>query len=157
MSNLSETERNVIIAIQDGLPLDKRPYRCIAEEVGITEDEAMEIVKTLQDRGVIKRLGVVPDHYALGYLYNGMTVWEIPEDEVEEIGLALAEEDYVTHSYQRPRYPPDWTYNLFAMVHGKDEEEVERRIEELQEKVGYECDVLYSTEKLKKTGIRLAK
>lgn len=155
MSKLTETERAVIVAIQDGLPLDRRPYKRMAEEAGVTEEEAMETVEELQDRGVIKRLGAVPDHYALGYRFNGMTVWDVPDDRVEEVGMALAEEDYVTHSYQRPRYPPDWTYNLFAMVHGKDEEEVEERVEELQEKVGLECDILYSTDKLKKTGIRL--
>jgi DNA-binding Lrp family transcriptional regulator len=111
------------------------------------------------DAGVIRRIGVVPNHYAIGYTANGMSVWNVDDDRVDELGAAVGAFDFVTHCYRRPRQLPDWPYNLFAMVHGRDRQEVARQTERIAALLGDACrdhDVLYSSRILKKSGLRIA-
>jgi len=113
----------------------------------------------LRERGVIRRIGAAPNHYALGLTANGMTVWDVEDDAAHRLGAAVGALDCVTHCYLRPRVPPDWRYNLFAMVHGQSRAEVETKRAEIAALLGPACrasDILYSTRILKKTGLRLA-
>jgi DNA-binding Lrp family transcriptional regulator len=66
--------------------------------------------------------------------------------------------DFVSHCYHRPRHLPVWPYNLFAMVHGRDRDEVEAKVRTIADLLGTADrghTVLYSTRILKKTGLRL--
>jgi DNA-binding Lrp family transcriptional regulator len=154
---LDAIDRKIIEATQAGLPLTPEPYRAIAEKLGLTADEVMARLSAMQDRGIIRRIGAVPNHYQLGYHYNGMTVWDIPDDKIDELGQQVGQLEFVSHCYHRPRHLPDWPYNLFAMVHGKTQADVDRQIKQIADLLGdYNrgCDVLYSTKILKKTGFR---
>ena len=115
---------DLIDAIQGGLPLVPRPYLEVAERLGCTEVEVIDHLSKLLDNGIIKRLGVVVRHHELGYRANAMVVWDIADDQVDRLGLLLGDQDCVTLCYQRPRRLPDWPYNLFCMVHGRDRSEV---------------------------------
>jgi len=160
---LSPAERDLVLAIQDGLPLTETPYADVAAEVGRDVGWVVETVRRFTEEGKVRRVGAVPNHYSLGYTENGMTVWNVPDDHVEEVGTAVAEFDFVTHCYERPRHERVWPYNLFAMTHGRTEAESEARIAEVRERIAEYVDVgdddwdtLFSTRILKKTGIRLA-
>lgn len=112
----------------------------------------------MQDSGVIRRIAIAPNHYRLGMTANGMTVWDVEDARVAELGAQVGALPFVTHAYERPRAPPDWTYNLFAMVHGATRDEVEAkraRIATLLGAASRANDILYSTRILKKTGLRL--
>ncbi len=155
---IDDIDRRIIRATQGGLPLVERPYHAIADEVGVPPHEVMGRIDRMLIAGIIRRIGAVPNHYALGYKANGMTVWDVADEHVAEIGARLAALDYVSHCYERPRQPPAWPYNLFAMVHAKTRDEVEARRAEMAVLIGDACrghDVLYSTRILKKTGMRL--
>ena len=105
-----------------------------------------------------RRIGAVPNHYALGYKANGMTVWDVPDERVDELGEKVGALDFVSHCYHRPRHLPDWPYNFFAMVHGHDRDEVEElahRIAGLIGDANHGHEILYSTRILKKTGLRI--
>jgi DNA-binding Lrp family transcriptional regulator len=109
--------------------------------------------------GVIRRIGAVPNHYALGYTANGMSVWDVDDAACDDLGIVVGKLEFVTHCYRRPRRLPDWPYNLFAMVHGKTREEVAANLEVIRALLRDSCrggDVLYSTGILKKTGLRIA-
>ncbi len=101
----------------------------------------------------------MPNHYRLGYTANGMSVWDVPDAEVGPIGRQVGALAFVSHCYRRPRHPPHWPYNLFAMVHGRTRAEVAAKVEHIAGLLG-EADrghaVLYSRRILKKTGLRLA-
>lgn len=156
---LDETDRAIVVATQGGLPLVARPWHAVAEVVGVEPDEVMRRAQRMLDSGVIRRIGVVPNHYALGYRANGMSVWDVPDHLVDTLGEMIGRFDFVTHCYCRPRRLPVWPYNLFAMVHGKSREEVEAKVAEIAHALGTharEHDVLYSTRILKKTGLRIA-
>jgi len=151
-------DRAIILATQAGLPLCPEPYRAVAEQVGSTSEEVQERLRRMLDSGLVRRIGAVPNHYALGYRANGMSVWDVPEDRVDELGALIGSFEFVSHCYHRPRHLPTWPYNLFAMLHGKSREEVEEKAERIAQALG-EADrghrILYSTRILKKTGLRL--
>lgn len=155
---LDDTDRRIIQATQAGLPLAPRPYHAVAEQLGVAADEVMRRMQRMLELGIIRRIGAVPNHYALGYRANGMTVWDVADDRIDELGERIGQLDFVTHCYQRPRHLPDWPYNLFAMVHGKTREEVEAKARLIAEALGTASrgrDILYSSRILKKTGLRI--
>ena len=152
-------DRSIILATQKGLPLVARPYHLIAEQLGIEVEEVMARMRRMEESGVIRRIGVVPNHYAIGYRANGMSVWDLPDEHIDELGERVGRLEFVSHCYRRPRKLPQWPYNMFAMVHGKTREEVEEKVAVIAELLGEHArahDVLYSTRILKKTGLRLA-
>jgi DNA-binding Lrp family transcriptional regulator len=157
MPNLDEIDLKIMRATQAGLPLTPRPYHAVAERLGLTADEVIARMQRMQELGVIRRIGAVPNHYKLGYRFNGMTVWNVPDDKINELGQKIGRLDFVSHCYHRPRHLPLWPYNLFAMVHGKTQEDVDRQIGQIGEILGADnlgSEVLYSTRILKKTGFR---
>ena len=156
---LDETDRRIVQATQAGLPLTPRPYHAVAEQLGVEADDVMRRMQRMLDLGIIRRIGAVPNHYALGYRANGMTVWDVADDRIDELGERIGQLAFVTHCYQRPRHLPNWPYNLFAMVHGKTPEEVEAKTQLIAEVLGEASrahDILYSSRILKKTGLRIS-
>lgn len=156
---LDETDRRLVVATQGGLPLVARPYHALADQLGISAAEIQARLRALLDDGAIRRIGAVPNHYALGYRHNGMTVWDVDDARIDALGERVGALACVTHCYRRPRHLPDWPYNLFAMVHGRDRAEAEVGIAQIAALLGAACrahDVLYSSRILKKTGLRIA-
>ncbi len=156
---LDEEDRRLIKATQAGLPLAPRPYDVLAEQLGTTGAEVQARLARLLERGAIRRIGAVPNHYAIGYTANGMSVWDVADERIDALGARVGALEFVTHCYRRPRRLPEWPYNLFAMVHGRDRSEVAEKVALIAELLGADCrahDVLYSSRILKKTGLRLA-
>jgi len=157
--HLDDTDRRIIAATQAGLPLVPEPYQAVATELGLDAQTVMTRLERMVDLGVIRRVGLVPNHYALGVTANGMSVWDIVEHEVPHVGRTVGALEFVSHCYHRPRRLPDWPYNLFAMVHGRDRVEVENKVSIIATLLGSaqrSHEVLYSTRILKKTGLRIA-
>ena len=155
---LDATDRRLMVATQAGLPRVSRPYDVLAEQLGIAADEVLRRLQRMLDCGVIRRIGAVPNHYAIGYTANGMSVWDVDDSHIDELGVQVGALEFVTHCYRRPRRLPDWPYNLFAMVHSRNREEVAARVAEIAALLGDACrahEVLYSTAILKKTGLRI--
>jgi len=157
MITLDETDLAIMRATQSGLPLTPQPYHRIAEQLGLTAKTVMTRMSAMQEQGIIRRIGAIPNHYKLGYRFNGMTVWNVPDEIIDELGKKVGQLEFVSHCYHRPRHLPEWPYNLFAMVHGKNQADVDKQIQQIADLLGDSnqgCDVLYSTKILKKTGFR---
>ena len=155
---LDAFDRELIAATQSGLPLLSRPYDAVGATLGVTGDCVRERMSEMLDEGLIRRIGAVPNHYRLGYTANGMSVWDIDDDRVSELGRIVAALPEVSHCYRRPRHMPEWPYNLFAMLHGQSREHVQEQADHIATVLGDACrahDILYSTAILKKTGLRL--
>jgi len=155
---MDNIDRNIISASQAGLPLTPEPYQTPATQIGISADELMQRLVRMQELGIIRRIGAIPNHYKLGYKHNGMTVWDIDDAYIDQLGKKIGALDFVSHCYHRPRHLPDWPYNLFAMIHGKTAEAAEQQIQQIAILLGEHCrthEVLYSTRILKKTGLRI--
>jgi DNA-binding Lrp family transcriptional regulator len=158
MTSLDDIDRALIKATQAGLPLDARPYHVVGDRIGVSGEEVMARLRRMSRSGTLRRIAAVPDHYALGYRANGMTVWDVDDGAVDDLGMSVGALPFVSHCYRRPRQFPDWPYNLFAMVHGRSRAEVEEMVDRIARVLGSACrahDVLYSSRILKKTGLRL--
>ena len=157
--DLTPRERELVAAVQDGLPLEAHPYAAVGRRVGLSEAQVIDRLQQLIERGVIRRFGLVLSHRDLGYRANAMVVWDIPDGAVGEIGERLAALPFVTLCYRRPRRLPDWPYNLFCMIHGRDRKTVEALADEAAVSVGAaDCPraVLFSTRQFKQRGARYA-
>jgi DNA-binding Lrp family transcriptional regulator len=155
---LTEFDRRLIAATQSGLPLVARPYEAVAAMLGVSSRAVRDRLAQMLEQGLIRRIGAVPNHYRLGYVANGMTVWDVDDARVDALGEKVGALPGVSHCYRRPRERPIWPYNLFAMVHGRAREEVEQQARTIRELLGDAChgsDILYSSAILKKAGLRL--
>lgn len=158
--SLDELDRKIMEITQSGLPLVSRPYDDIAKQLDVDASEVISRMKKMQQSGVIRRIAAVPNHYALGYKANGMTVWNVPDERVHELGQQVGQLDFVSHCYHRPRYLPDWPFNLFAMVHAHTHNEAKSLMAKIADLIGEDDrghDILFSTQILKKTGMRIKK
>lgn len=147
----------LIRAIQGGLPLVERPFAAIAAELGWTEEAVIEGIRALMAQGAIKRLGVVVRHQELGYGANAMVVWDLPDAQVDALGQHIGALPFVTLCYRRPRRPPEWPYNLFTMIHGRDRAAVLSQVAQLKADLETELGplvnaVLFSGQRFKQRG-----
>lgn len=126
----TKSERQLLAAMEDGLPLEPQPFAAIAARLGWSETSVIDMLDGLQQQGIITRLGCVLNHRALGFTCNAMAVWDVADNGVDAAGQALARLPGITLCYRRNRQAPQWPYNLFAMIHGSDETDVRRQIAE---------------------------
>ena len=155
-ADLSALDRDVLLEIQDGFPPVETPYRAVADAVDAPVADVLTAVESLREDGCIKRIGCVVNHLVTGFDANCMVVWDLPDEELDDRGEAVGSLPYVTLCYHRPRRPEQgWQYNLFTMIHGRDPEAVDGKIDELAaDYLPFEHERLYSTETLKQTGAR---
>jgi len=149
----------LLAAIEDGLPLCERPFAQIADQLAISENEVMERFEHMQKLGIIKRFGFVLQHRPLGYKANAMVVWDVPDDEVDEVAQRITAHDFVTLCYCRARRAPLWQYNLYCMIHGRQRDGVEGQIADLKKAAGlyaYPSKTLFSRRRFKQTGARFS-
>ena len=156
---LDDFDRRLLRATQAGLPLCTDPWGVLATQLDSKPGVVLEHLQALHDSGAIRRIGAVPNHYRLGLRGNGMSVWDVADDQAVAVGRQIGGLDFVSHCYLRPRHDGVWPYNLFAMLHGKDRAVVDDRARQIEQLLGGHCrghDILYSSAVLKKTGLRLA-
>ncbi|MFK5604091.1 siroheme decarboxylase subunit beta [Haloferax volcanii] len=157
--DLSDLEARLLVEIQGGFPLTKTPYHDVADALDAAVDDVLVAVERLLADGCIKRIGCVVNHIVTGFRNNCMVVWNVPDDELDARGEAVGSLPYVTLCYHRPRRPEQgWEYNLFTMIHGRDADAVDEKIDELAaDHLPFDHERLYSTAKLKQTGAQYEK
>jgi len=152
---LTAQDRRLVAAIQDGLSLEPAPYAAIARRLGLSEAAVIERLAEMRAEGLIRRFGVVVRHHELGYRANAMVVWDVADAEVRAAGRRLARLPFVTLCYRRPRRPPDWPYNLFTMIHGRDRAAVAALVDDAAAATGLETvprETLFSRRRFKQRG-----
>ena len=145
----------LLAAIQDGLPITPHPYADIAARIGITEQAVLERLALLQHAGIIKRFGIVVRHHELGIAANAMVVWDVSDEQVDPLGACLANFEFVTLCYRRPRRLPQWRYNLYCMIHGKSRDDVLAHLTHMILSCGLQDlphEVLFSKRRFKQRG-----
>ncbi len=151
---LSRIEKELIKIVQEDIPKSHRPFQKIAIKLNISEEEVLNILKKLKDKGIIRRFGAILRHQKAGLKENGMIVWNIPDEKVKEIGEKFAQFKEVTHCYERPRFK-GWNYNVYTMVHGKSKEEIENFAKKLSKISGInDYRILYSIKEFKKSSMK---
>ncbi len=151
---LTEPEKNVISAIQGDIPIEERPYAALAADLGIGEAQFLEILQGLAERGIIRRFGATLRHQRSGYTANAMVAWKVDEEKVNAVGNVMTGVRQISHCYRRDP-TESWPYNLYTMIHAKDEEGCRRLARRLSEKTDVKTyTLLFSRRELKKTSMR---
>lgn len=149
--------QRLIALTEAGMPLVADPWAWLAERMQLGVDDTLALLQRLQASGAIRRIAAVPNHYRLGYTFNGMTVWDVDAAEIDRLGQEVGNFHFVSHCYRRPRRE-NWNYNLFAMVHGTNAEQIEYERKLIRDHLGEHCradTMLVSSKILKKTGLRI--
>ena len=148
-------ERIVLRIVQENLPDSPAPFRDIAKAAGLDESEVLDFLRRLKDEGYIRRFGATLRHQIAGYDCNVMVAWQVePDEAIEEVARSMSERPEITHVYQRRTYP-EWPFNLYTMIHGRDERECREVVRELRERTGVaRYEFLFSKDELKKTSMR---
>jgi len=151
---LSELEKKVIACLQGDIPVTERPYQDLAKDIGISENEFLNVMNKLNDRGLIRRFGATLKHQNSGYNANAMVAWTVDEAKAIETGKIMASFDEVSHCYRRNPVP-GWEYNLYTMVHAKDKESCYKIVEKISKAVNIDkYSILFSKKELKKTSMK---
>jgi DNA-binding Lrp family transcriptional regulator len=155
--DLSESDRRLLATLERGLELVPRPFAALGSSAGLSEEEAIRRVSALARQGIVRRFGLIVRHHELGYRANAMVVWDIPDERVDAVGARMAEIPFITLCYRRPRRLPDWPYNLFCMIHGKERAAVEAQVKEVADALDLSAaprEVLFSVRRFKQEGAR---
>jgi DNA-binding Lrp family transcriptional regulator len=151
---LNTLEKKIIASIQGDMPIVKEPFAKIALELGIDEETLLKVLEDLVHRGVIRRFGATLRHQKSGYRSNAMTAWLVEEERIKEVGQIMASFKEVSHCYRRDP-TPEWNYNLYTMIHGKDEDHCRRTAESMAQKADVDTyALLFSRRELKKTSMK---
>ena len=134
-NTLNDTDRKILAAIQHGIPNSLTPYKDLADEIGMTADSLLEILRNWQETRKIRRLGAIVNHFKLGRGTGAMVVWDVPEEDIEKIGELFASFPDVSHAYQRPTSKA-WPYSLYTMVHASSVEELESTLKKMSDSSG---------------------
>jgi DNA-binding Lrp family transcriptional regulator len=150
---LSEQEKKVIAAIQGDIPVCERPYRQLAESIGLSEDALLTTLADLRRRNLIRRFGATLRHQKSGYSANAMGAWQVEEDRVEAVGRTMASCRQISHCYRR-NPTPEWPYNLYTMIHAESEAACWEIAREMATQTGVaHYTLLFSRRELKKTSM----
>ena len=150
---IDEQDKKIISLIQGDLPLHPRPFAQMAENSGMSEDEFIERIRSLKERGIIRRFGATLRHQEVGFSSNAMVAWIVPDDRIEEVGRKMARFQEVTHCYHR-KPQKNWPYSLYTMIHGDDEKACHHIAEKMAQKTGINHYVLlFSKKEFKKTSM----
>ena len=149
----TEEDKEYIRELQKDLEIVQRPFLKSAQKLGITEEKLLEKAKYYEEIGVMRRFAAILRHRDAGFVANGMIVWKVPEEKIDETGAKLGAFPQVSHCYQRPVYQ-DWPYNVFSMIHCRSQEDAENMAKEIQKQIGIEdYKILFSSREFKKTRV----
>ncbi len=150
----SPKEIELIKLLQEEIPLIEEPFSEIAERLDVSEDWVFRTLQRWKDEKKLRGIRAILYHRQAGYTSNGLSVWAVPEEMIEDVGREIASYASVSHCYQRPQLP-DWNYNLYAMIHAKTQDEVEAIVREISEKIGIDdYKILYSLKEFKKKSMK---
>ncbi len=151
---MNDQDIRLIRELQNGIKLERRPFLRLARELNLTEQQVLDRVRTLQQEGVIRRVGISVRPQQIGYACNALIAWKVDAARIEEVGTALAKTREVSHCYERET-PEGWPYNLFTMVHARTPEHLEEIVQKFRTDYHLnECKVYKTVKELKKTSMR---
>lgn len=150
----TEEDKNYIRELQKDLQIVDRPFLKTAQKLEVTEEQLFAKMKYYEEIGVMRRFAAILRHRDAGFLANGMIVWKVPENRVDEVGEKLGSFPQISHCYQRPTYP-DWPYNVFSMIHCKSVDEADKMAETIKKQIKVDdYKILFSSKEFKKTRVK---
>ena len=154
MENMDEKTANILKELQNDFKLETKPFKRIANKLGISEEEVISTISRCNEEGIIRRIGVAIKPQNAGFVANALTAWKVPEDKIHEVGSELAEMKEVSHCYDRD-CPDGWDYNLFVMIHSQTKDELDQIIKNISSRFDLKDYKVFNTvRELKKTSMK---
>ncbi len=154
MINIDQKTKSILTELQNNFKLEAKPFKRIANDLKITEEEVLSTVSKCCEEGIIRRIGVAVKPQKAGLAANALTAWKVPQEIIHEVGSELAEMKEVSHCYDR-ECPPGWDYNLFVMIHSQTDEELKSIINKISSKFNLKDYKVFNTvRELKKTSMK---
>jgi DNA-binding Lrp family transcriptional regulator len=145
---------DLVRELQEDLPVEHEPFNAMAERLGLSVPQLFEEARLFLEEGRLRRYAAILAHRAAGFVANGMGVWAVPAERIDEVGYQMASFRAVSHCYQRPTYP-DWPYSIFSMIHGRTKEDCQVVLDAIKRETGVDqYTVLYSTREFKKIRLK---
>jgi siroheme decarboxylase len=150
-----EFDRVVIRATQGDLPLRTRPYAPAAAALRVSEEQLLEHMRGMVERGLLRRVAAILFHRRAGFSANGMGVWQVPADRIADVGPRMAAFRGISHCYERPTYA-DWPFQIFTMAHGRSKAQCDAILDAIERDVGCveQRATLYSSTEFKKVRLQ---
>ncbi len=149
---IDSIDRNLLIELEKGIPLEEHPYAIIGSRLGISEDEVIHRISELKQKHIIRRMRARINQRSIGITANALVVWKIPKEEYDSAGITLSAFPQISHAYRRTPIPGRWEFTHYTVHHGWSREQVLQEVIMIAEKTGYsEYMVLFSTEEFKRT------
>ena len=149
--NLTEIE--LIKKIQANIPIEPQPFQHISQELSTSENTVLDILTKWKESGILRRVGAILKHQKAGFTANGMSVWNVPEEQIEDVGKQIVTFSEVGHCYQRPKFQ-GWPYNVFAMIHSQTKDQVKDIAQKISLSIGIDdYDILFTVREFKKTSM----
>jgi DNA-binding Lrp family transcriptional regulator len=151
-------DREILLAIQDGIPLVREPFAEASESLGISPEALVERINGMKGDGTIRRFAPNINQRKIGITANAVVVWRVPEEDLPRVVETMLGHHEISHCYRRATVPGKWEYNLYTVVHDYDRESVDRFVIQLSEETGVEdYHVLYSKRRFKGTSSRISR
>lgn len=123
---MDEIDKNLLTLIQRGLPIDKRPFQIIGDNLSITEKEVLDRIDKLKREGLIRRIGGIFNSKKLGYT-STLCAAKVPSSKVDCVAKIINSYDEITHNYIR-----EGIYNMWFTVITYSQDNLCRIIEEIK-------------------------
>ena len=147
-------DKEYIRQLQKDIKIIREPFKTITDDLGINLEELFNKVKEYQNIGIMRRFAAILRHRQAGFTANGMIVWNVPEEKIDQIGLKIASFPQVSHCYRRPIYP-DWEFNLFSMIHARTIDAAEKIAKEISAIIKIDrYRILFSSREFKKERVK---
>lgn len=129
---LDAIDKAILNRIQSDFPIKARPYKAIAMELNLTEQQVLERVQALKASGVIRRIGGNFVPHKVGFV-STLCAAKVPEDSIEAFAAVVNKYKGVTHNYQR-----DNEFNIWFTFIAPSREEIEKNLAVISRETGVE-------------------
>ena len=152
---IDNIDKRIIIHFSKDIDVTKDLYKDISNQIGISEEELIQRLTKLKQNEYLRRLGPIIRHTKSGFLYNGMAVWNVDEENLEKIINKAKTIKNISHIYERERCD-GWNYNFYTMIHGQCKYDVEKTVKDLSDYINIiDYKILYTQYEWKKTSPNL--
>ena len=130
MPEIDDIDRDILNRIQSGFPITTRPYRTIAEDLGLSESKVLKRVSRLKASGIIRRIGANFRPEKLGFV-STLCAAKVPEDKISQFAEIVNRYEGVTHNYRREN-----TYNIWFTFIAPSMDEINANLEQIAAETG---------------------
>lgn len=127
---LDTIDKTILNRIQSDFPIESRPYETIARELNLTEQQVLQRVQALKDKGIIRRIGGNFVPHKVGFV-STLCAAKVPEDQIDAFAAVVNKYTGVTHNYQREN-----AFNIWFTFIASSREEIAQNLAKISQETG---------------------